>query len=115
MPFLDITNKVWVIKNLKIPVIEDLPMTDTLVKAEEEANEGKAGTKVEVEFENNWYEKICELGLGKTKSEIAATKISKPDFRALMAEVYAFLSVCGTIEGAKQSGLYEVEIPKNDK
>ena len=32
-----------------------------------------------------------------------------------MAEVYTFLATCGTIEGAKQSGLYEVETPKKDK
>lgn len=121
MPFLDVDKKVWVIKDLKLPVIEDLPMTDLdwftnkLIEAEAEANDGKTGTKEEIEFEESWFNKICELGLGKTKADIAATRISKPDFRALMAEVYAFLSICGTVEGAKQSGLYEVKIPNKEK
>jgi len=121
MPFLDIKKKKWVIKDLKLPVIEDVPMKDLkwfkekMVEAEELAKKGKTGTKEEIEFENNWFNKVCEIGLGKTLEEIEDTGISQPDFRALMAEVYTFLSACGTIEGAKQSGLYEVETQKKEK
>jgi hypothetical protein len=32
-----------------------------------------------------------------------------------MAEVYAFLAICGTIERAKQSALYAVETQKKEK
>jgi len=121
MVFLDLKKKVWIIKDLEVPVIEDIPMKelnvfkDDLIKAEELSKKGKTGTKEEVEFENNWYERTCQLGLGKSRQDIEDTNISLPDFRALMAEVYAFLSVCGTIEGAKQSGLYEVETPSKGK
>ena len=121
MVFLDIKKKKWVIKDLEISVIEDVPMKDLkwfkekMIEAEELANKGKAGTKEEIEFENNWFNKVCEIGLGKTLEEIEDSGISQPDFRALMAEVYTFLSICGTIEGAKQSGLYEVKTQKKEK
>ena len=51
MPFLDIKKKKWVIKDLKLPVIEDVPMKDLkwfkekMVEAEEMAKKGKTGTK----------------------------------------------------------------------
>ena len=121
MVFLDLKKKAWVVKDIEIPVIEDIPMKELnwfkeeLIKAEELAKKGKAGTKEEVEFEKQWFDKVCELGLGKTYQELEDTGISLPDFRALMAELYTFLSTCGTIEGAKQSGLYEVETQKKGK
>lgn len=121
MTFLNLDKKAWVIKDIEIPVIENVPMKELrwfkekMIEAEELQKKGKAGTKEELQFEDEWFNKVCEIGLGKTLEEIEDSGISTPDFRALMAEVYTFLSVCGTIEGAKQSGLYEVEIQKKEK
>ena len=121
MPFLDLKKKKWVIKDLILPVVEDVPMKDLkwfkekMIEADDLAKQGKVGTKEEVEFENEWFDKVCQIGLGYSLQEIEDSGISTPDFRALMAEVYTFLSVCGTIEGAKQSGLYVQETPKKDK
>ena len=120
MPFLDTNKKVWIIKDLEIPVIEDVPMKDLkwfktkMVEAEDLAEQGKSGTKTEIDFENNWFDKVCQVGLGKTLEEIEDTGISQPKFRMLMAEVYTFLSSYGTIEEAKLSGLYDPEIQKKD-
>ena len=121
MTFLDLKKKKWVIKDLQLSVVEDVPMKDLkwfkekMIEADDLAKQGKTGTKEEVEFENEWFNKVCEIGLGSSLQEIEDSGISTPDFRALMAEVYTFLSTCGTIEGAKQSGLYEVEIQKKEK
>lgn len=121
MVFLDTNKKFWIVKNIQIPVIEDVPMKelkwfkDKMIEADELAKKGKAGTKEEIEFENNWFNKVCQIGLGKTLEEIEDTGISQPDFRKLMAEVYTFLSVCGTIEEAKQLGLFDQKIQKKDK
>jgi hypothetical protein len=121
MVFLDIKKKIWTIKNIEIPVVEDVPMKELkwfkekMVEAEDLAAEGKTGTKEEIEFETAWFKKVCSVGLNKTLEELEDTNISQPDFRVLMAEVYTFLAVCGTIEGAKQSGLYEVETPKKER
>ena len=121
MPFLDLKKKKWIIKDLELPVIEDVPMKDLkwfkekMIEADEMAKEGKQGTKEEVAFENEWFDNVCKIGLGSSLDEIENSGISTPDFRLLMAEVYTFLSICGTIEGAKQSGLYEVETPKKEK
>ena len=121
MSFLDIDKKKWIIGELQLPVIENVPMKELrwfkekMIQAEEMQKEGKTGTKDELEFEDEWFDKVCVIGLGKSLQEIEDSGISTPNFRALMAEVYTFLSVCGTIEGAKQSGLYEVEIQKKEK
>lgn len=121
MPFLDLKKKKWIIKNLELSVIEDVPMKELkwfkekMIEADDLAKEGKTGTKEEVEFENSWFDKVCKIGLGSSLEEIENSGISQPDFRLLMAEVYTFLSVCGTIEGAKQSGLYEVKTQKKEK
>jgi hypothetical protein len=120
MPFLDTNKKVWIIKDLEIPVIEDVPMKDLkwfktkMVEAEDLAEQGKSGTKTEIDFENNWFDKVCQVGLGKSLEDIEDTGISQPKFRMLMAEVYTFLSSYGTIEEAKLSGLYDPEIQKKD-
>lgn len=120
MVFLDTEKKIWKILDLDIPVIEDVPMKDLkwfkekMIEAESLAEEGKSGTKIEIDFENNWFNKVCEVGLGKTLEEIENTGISQPKFRMLMAEVYTFLSSYGTIEEAKLSGLYGPEIPKKE-
>ncbi len=121
MVFLDVKKKKWIIKDVEIPVVEDVPMKELkwfkekMIEAEELSRQGKSGTKEEIDFETTWFKKVCEIGLNKTLEELEDTNISQPDFRVLMAEVYTFLAVCGTIEGAKQSGLYEVEIPKKGR
>lgn len=121
MVFLDLNKKVWIIKDLEIPVIEDVPMKDLkwfkekVIEAEDLAEKGKTGTKVELDLENEWFNKVCEVGLGKSLEEIEDTGISQPKFRMLMAEVYAFLATHGTIEEAKLSGLYDQEIQKKEQ
>ena len=118
MVFLDVDKKVWIIKDLEIPVIEDVPMKDLkwfkekVIEAEDLAEKGKTGTKLEIDLENEWFNKVCQVGLGKSLEEIEDTGISQPKFRMLMAEVYTFLATVGTIEEAKLSGLYAQEIQK---
>ena len=45
---------------------------------------------------------------------ILDTGVTEPEFRELMAEVYTFLAIYGTIERAKQSALYDPEILKKE-
>jgi len=119
--FLDIKNKVWKIKDIEIPVIEDVPMKDLMwfriksKEAETLKNSDKTTVADGLKFDEEWWKKTCELGLGKTMEEILDTGISEKDFRTLMAEVFNFLTVFCTIEEAKQSGLYVQETPKKDK
>ena len=65
-----------------------------------------------LEVDEEWWDKTCQVGLGKSMDEILDTGISEPDFRELMTEVYNFLAILGTIEKAKLSVLYDPEILK---
>jgi hypothetical protein len=120
MPFLDTNKKVWIIKDLEIPVIEDTPMKDMKwfrdkVKWAAEREEKQDITQTQaLEVDEEWWEKTCQVGLGKSMEDILDTGISEPDFRELMAEVYNFLATLGTIERAKQFVLYDPEILKKD-
>ena len=120
MVFLDVNKKVWIIKDLEIPVIEDTPMKDMKwfrdkVKWAAEREEKQDITQTEaLKVDEEWWEKTCQVGLGKSVDDILDTGISEPDFRELMAEVYNFLSQLGTIEKAKQFALYDPEILKKD-
>ena len=120
MPFLNVDKKVWVIKDLEIPVIEDTPMKDMKwfrdkVKwAAEREEKGDITQTQALEVDEEWWEKTCQVGLGKSMDDILDTGISEPDFRELMAEVYSFLATLGTIEKAKLSVLYDPEILKRD-
>ena len=120
MPFLDIKNKVWIIKDLEINVIENTPMKDMKwfrdkVKWAAEREEKQDITQTEaLSVDEEWWEKTCQVGLGKSMEDILDTGISEPDFRELMAEVYNFLATLGTIEKAKQFALYDPEILKRD-
>lgn len=120
MVFLDIEKKAWVINDLEIPVIENIPMKDLMwfrkkikeaadLKKDPNADEVKA-----LEFDEAWWEKVCEIGLGTSSEEIINTNITPTQFRELMAEVYHFLATCSTIEEAKQSALYAVETQKKE-
>ena len=121
MVFLDINKKVWIIKDLEIPVIEDTPMKEMKwfrdkVKWAAEREEKQDITQTEaLEVDEEWWEKTCQVGLGKSMEDILDTGISEPDFRELMAEVYNFLATLGTIEKAKQYALYDPEILKKEQ
>jgi hypothetical protein len=120
MVFLDLKKKTWVINDLNVPVIEDVSMKDmkwfkdkVLWIAERE--EKQDITQVEaLKVDEEWWEKVCLIGLGKSMDDILESGISEPDFRELMQEVYHFLATCGTIERAKLSVLYDPEILKRD-
>jgi len=120
MPFLDVNKKVWIIKDIEIPVIEDTSMKDMKwfrdkVKWAAEREEKNDITKTEaLSVDDEWWSKTCLVGLGKSMDDILDTGISEPDFRELMAEVYNFLAQLGTIERAKQFVLYDPEILKKD-
>jgi len=118
--FLNLEKKAWIIKDLKIPVIEDVPMKDLLWFR----NQSKEGEKLKnnenatitegLEFDEIWWEKTCQIGLGKSMEEIIDTGISEKDFRSLMQEVYNFLIIFSTIEEVKQSGMYDQETQKKE-
>jgi len=120
MPFLDTNKKVWIIKDLEIPVIENTPMKEMKwfrekVKWAAEREEKGDITQTEaLSVDEEWWEKTCQVGLGKSMEDILDTGISEPDFRELMSEVYNFLATLGTIEKAKQYVLYDPEILKKD-
>jgi hypothetical protein len=111
--FLDVENKVWNVGKLKIPVLENIPMKDLkwfrdkTIEIESLRESNKLTVKKGVEFDNEWWNKTCQIGLGKTMDQVLESGISEPKFRALMAEVFYFLQNFGTIEEAKQSGIYD--------
>jgi hypothetical protein len=106
---------------LEIPVIEDTPMKEMKwfrdkVKWAAEREEKQDITQTEaLAVDEEWWEKTCKVGLGKSMDDILDTGISEPDFRELMAEVYNFLATLGTIEKAKLFALYDPEILKKEQ
>ena len=118
MPFLDTNKKVWIIKDLEISVIENTPMKEMKwfrekVKWAAEREEKGDITQTEaLSVDEEWWEKTCQVGLGKSMDDILESGISEPEFRDLMAEVYNFLATLGTIEKAKLYVLYDPEIQK---
>jgi|TARA_R110000744_G_scaffold51912_2_gene111561 hypothetical protein len=118
--FLDVNKKVWIIKDIEIPVIENIPMKDMKwfrdkVKWVAEREEKQDITQSQaLSVDEEWWSKTCEIGLGKSMDDILDTGVSEPEFRELMAEVYTFLATLGTIEKAKQFVLYDQEILKKD-
>jgi hypothetical protein len=118
MVFLNVDKKVWVIKDLEIPVIENTPMKEMKwfrekVKwAAEREEKGDITQTQALQVDEDWWEKTCQVGLGKSTDDILDTGISEPDFRELMSEVYNFLATLGTIEKAKLFVLYDPEILK---
>ena len=121
MVFLAVDKKVWIIKDLEIPVIEDTPMKDMKwfrdkVKwAAEREEKGDITQSEALQVDEEWWERTCQVGLGKSMDDILDTGISEPDFRDLMAEVYNFLATLGTIGKAKQYVLYDPEILKKEQ
>ncbi len=120
MPFLNIDKKAWIIKDLEIPVIENTPMKemkwfrDKVKWAAEREEKNDITQKQALEVDEEWWEKSCQVGLGKSMDDILDTGISEPDFRELMAEVYNFLASLGTIERANLFVLYDQKIQKKD-
>ena len=120
MVFLNVDKKIWIINDLEIPVIENVSMKDMKwfrdkVKwAAEREEKGDITQSEALEVDEDWWEKTCQVGLGKSMDDILDSGISEPDFRELMAEVYNFLATLGTIERAKQFALYDQEIQKKD-
>ena len=118
--FLNLKKKAWIIKDLEIPIIEDVPMKDLLwfrnqsKEGEKLKNKEDATITEALEFDEIWWEKTCQIGLGKSMEEIIDTGISEKDFRSLMQEVYNFLIVFSTIEEVKQSGMYDQETQKKE-
>lgn len=121
MVFLNVDKKIWIINDLQIPVIENTPMKEMKwfrdkVKWAAEREEKQDITQTEaLAVDEEWWEKTCQIGLGKSMDDILDSGISEPDFRELMAEVYNFLATLGTIEKAKQFALYDPEILKREK
>ncbi len=121
MVFLDINKKVWIIKDLEIPVIEDTPMKemkwfrDKVKWAAEREEKGDITQTEALAVDDEWWERTCQEGLGKSTDDILETGLSEPEFRELMAEVYNFLATLGTIEKAKLFALYDPEILKREK
>ena len=120
MPFLNVDKKVWIIKDLEIPVIENTPMKemkwfrDKVKWAAEREEKGDITQTEALSVDEEWWEKTCQVGLGKSMDDILESGISEPEFRDLMAEVYNFLATLGTIEKAKLYVLYDPEIQKKD-
>jgi hypothetical protein len=116
--FLDIKKKAWIIKDLTIPVTENVSMKDMVwfrdkVKwAAEREEKGDITQTQALEVDEEWWNRTCDVGLGVTMDTILDTGVTEPEFRELMAEVYTFLAIYGTIERAKQSALYDPEIQK---
>jgi hypothetical protein len=116
--FLDTKEKVWKVGDLTIPVIEDVPMKDLVwfrnatKEIHKKQDSGELTQTEALEFDDIWWDKTCELGLGKSKEEIIDSGISERQFRNLMGEVFHFLTTFGNIEEAKQSGLYDPETQK---
>src|SRR3972149_3806751 len=118
MPFLDVTKSVWKIQNLEIPVKEDIPMKDLSWFNDKKKELRKLREENKLidpsSIDDEWWEHVCTIGLGKTSKEIIESGISEPNFRSLMAEVYTFLSIFGTVEEAKLSGYYDQKIQKKN-
>jgi len=118
--FLDVKDKVWKIKDLEIPVIENIPMKEMLWFREkikwtsEQEEKGSLTTSEALKVDEEWWDNIAKVGLDTTIEKILDTGISESEFRELMAEVYNFLSQLGTIERAKQFVLYDPKIQKKD-
>lgn len=121
MVFLDVNKKMWVIRELEIPVIENVSMKEMswfrnklkdVTKIEQEGNI----TQTEAfAIDDEWWGKTAEVGLGISVDDVLESGCTEPEFRELMAEVYAFLALSGTVDRAKQSALYAVEIQKKEQ
>ncbi len=120
MVFLDVKKKMWVIRELEIPVIEIVSMKEMSWfrnKLKEVTKIEQDGTITQTEafaIDDEWWEKTSQVGLGMSVDDVLESGCTEPEFRELMAEVYGFLAISGTIERAKQSALYAVGTQKKE-
>lgn len=120
MPFLDIESKTWNIKNSKIPIIENIPMKelrwfrDKRKEAVKLQDEEKITLSEAMKFDEEWWDKTCQIGLGKTREEVEDLGVTEPEFRSLMAEIYHFLTIFGNVEEAKLSDFYVQKTKTNE-
>lgn len=116
--FLDIKKKAWIVCNKEYPIVENIPMSklqwfrDQQKKAFKGVEDGSVTQLEALEADDEWWEKLCQLALKCSTKDIIDLGITMPQFRDLMAEVYTFLLIFGTIEEAKLSPLYTQETPK---
>ncbi len=121
MVFLDIKNKIWKVRELEIPVIEDVPMKEMkwfrekIKVVSKLEKDGTISQDESLEVDDEWWGKVCKIGLNKTVDEVLESGCTEPEFRELMAEVYGFLANFGTIERAKQYALYDPKILEKEK
>jgi len=121
MVYLNIEKKVWAIKTKEYKVIENISMKDlkwfrTEYKDIIKRTESGELTQTEaLEFDEKWWDKLCEIGLATTVDDILDCNCTEKEFRDFMAELYYFLSQVSTIEEAKLSVLYAPKTIKKDK
>ena len=121
MVYLNIEKKVWVIGNKEYKVIENTSMKDLkwfksaykdIVKKNED---GTLTQSDALEFDEEWWNKLCKVGLNSTVEDVQDSNCTEKQFREFMAELYHFLSIITTIEEAKLSALYDPKIQKNEE
>ncbi len=121
MVFLDVKKKMWVIRELEIPVIENVSMKEMswfrnkLKEVIALEKSGDVSQSEAFDIDDEWWGKTAEVGLGMSVDDVLESGCTEPEFRELMAEVYAFLALSGTVDRAKQSALYAVEIQKKEQ
>jgi len=120
MPFLDTKKQKWVIGKLELPIKENLPMGETKWFREQLKQKGALQVKgmlsdTEVAlFENEWDDHVATIILGTTTKALEESGISDAQYREVLAEAYIFLKAFGTLEKAKQSGIYDQTILEPD-
>ena len=121
MVYLNIEKKVWVIGNKEYKVIENTSMKDlkwfkSAYKDIVKKNEDGVLTQSDaLQFDEEWWEKLCKVGLSSTVEDVQDSNCTEKQFREFMAELYHFLSIITTIEEAKLSALYDPKIQKNEE
>lgn len=121
MVYLNIEKKVWVIGNKEYKVIENTSMKDlkwfkSAYKDIVKKNEDGVLTQSDaLQFDEEWWEKLCKVGLSSTVEDVQDSNCTEKQFREFMAELYHFLSIITTIEEAKLSVLYDPTIQKKEE
>ena len=121
MVYLNIEKKVWVIGNKEYKVIENTSMKDlkwfkSAYKDIVKKNEDGVLTQSDaLQFDEEWWEKLCKVGLSSTVEDVQDSNCTEKQFREFMAELYHFLSIITTLEEAKLSVLYDPTIQKKEE
>lgn len=121
MVYLNIEKKVWAIGNKEYKVIENTSMKDlkwfkTAYRDIVKKNEDGTLTQSDaLEFDEEWWNKLCKVGLNSTVEDVQDSNCTEKQFREFMAELYHFLSIITTLEEAKLSVLYDPTIQKKEE